>query len=251
MAAGEERVTDQRVACAMVRFTAAKPAAWEMAICPGQDASALPVGKLFGYRVDAGLGCFIDDDSLQALSKYDDEEFYQQRILVELDRSGDYRDWANIVIDQKTGSNLVVFSSGYGDGAYASYWGVGAAGELCCLVTDFAILVEYLEGQSTFRLSEWIGKAIPHADLSRIGLTVRLLPLGEPGDRRLRVQLEGGRCKAVIGNGGKEYSSDRLSYTVAGRIGAYEFRFDEPLLPDAQITLVYGLGVQALEAVAY
>jgi len=219
MATGEEGAVDQRVACAMVRFTAAKPAAWDLAVWPGQDASTLPVGKFFGYGVDAGMGCFIDKDALQALSKEDVEEFFHQRLLGEMEKGGEYRDWANIVIDQQTGGNLVAFSSGYGDGAYASYWGVGAAGGLCCLVTDFAILVESLEGRSTFQLGEWIGKAIPHPDLTRIGLTVRILPLGEPREHRLRVQLEGGSCGAVIANGGKEYSSDRLCYSVSGGIG--------------------------------
>jgi len=247
MATGQGDAVDQRVACAMVRFTTAKPAAWEMAVRPGQEFSALPVGKFFGYGVDAGMGCFIDKDSLQALSKEDNEDFCQQRIIDEMDKDGEYRHWANIIVDPQTGANLIVFSSGYGDGFYPSYWGLEAAGEPCCLVTDFGTLVEHLEGRSTFCVSEWIGKAIPHPDLTRITLTVRLLPLGEPREHRLRVQLEGGSCKAVIANGGKEYSSDRLSYSVSGGIGTYDFRFDEPLLPDAQITLEYGLGVQALE----
>jgi hypothetical protein len=262
--AGEEGVVDQGVACAMVRFTAAKPAAWEMAVHPGQDASALPVGQFFGYGVDAGMGCFIDKNTLQALAEEDAGEFYHERVIGEMYKSGEHRGWTNIVVDQKSGRNLAVFSSGYGDGVYASYWGLGAAGELCCLITDFAILVEDLKGRSTFQISDWIGEAICHPNLSRIGLTVRLLPLDEPQDRwlrvrsppmeraeghRLRVQLEGGRCKAVIANGGKEYSSDRLSYTVYGAIGTYDFRFDEPLQPDAQITLEYGMGVQALEPV--
>ncbi len=259
---GEEGAIDRRVACAMVRFTPSKPAAWEMAVRPGQNPASLPVGKFFGYGVDAGMGCFIDADTLQALSKERAWEFYEQCVLGEMHKGGEYRDWANIVIDQDTGGNLVVFSSGYGDGVYPSYWGVSATGELCCLVTDFAILVEYLKGKATFRLYEWLGKAISHPDLSRIGLTVRLLPLGAlkqltirllplgaQKHHGLRVQLEG-HCKAVIVNAGKEYSSDRLPYSVSSGIGIYDFRFDEALQPDTQITLEYGLGVQALECVA-
>lgn len=240
----------RRVACAMVRFRAAKPVTWEMAVRPGQDASTLPAGKFFGYGVDAGMGCFIDNDTLQTVRKQDEDEFYHERILGGMSQGGQYRDWANIVVDPESGSNLVVFLSGYGDGAYASFWGIGAAGELCCLVTDFALLVEGLKGRSTFPLREWIGKALLHPDLGRIGLSVRLLPLGEPPDHRLQVQLQGGSCKAVIANGAKEYSSDRVSYKVSGGTGTFDFVFDEPLLPDAQITLEYRMGVQALEPVA-
>jgi hypothetical protein len=278
--ADEDGAVGPRVACAMVRFTAAKPVAWEMAVRPGQDASALPVGKFFGYGVDAGMGCFIDKDTLKALPEEGAEESYYERVCGEMHKNGEHRGWANIVVDPETGGNLTVFSSGHGDGDYASYWGLGAAGELCCLITDFAILVEDLKGRSTFQIRDWIGKAILHPDLSRIGLTVRLdvplcahcpekatrgryceehapdrwsrvrSPLERVEGNRLRVQLEVGSCKAVIANGGKEYSSDRLSYTVCGGIGTYDFRFDEPLQPDARITLEYGMGVQSLEPVA-
>jgi hypothetical protein len=235
------------VACAMVRFATGTPTAWEMAVRPGQDASTLPAGRFFGYGVDAGMGCFVDLRSIQALSIAERQDVASHRVTGEMYEGGKYRCAATLVLDENTGGNLVVFSSGDGDGAYASYWGLGAHGEPCCLVTDFGILVEYLQGQSTFRLKEWIGKPIAHPDLNRIGLTVRPLRLGKAGDHRLRLQLKGGSCKAVIVNGDKEYSSDRLPYTVRGRIGTYDFCFDEPLGPDARITLEYGLGAQALQ----
>jgi hypothetical protein len=36
--------------------------------------------------------------------------------------------------------NLIAFSSGYGDGAYATYAGYNANGELCAVVTDFGVV---------------------------------------------------------------------------------------------------------------
>jgi len=45
--------------------------------------------------------------------------------------------WADIVLDAKTGANVVAFSSGMGDGLYSSFCGYDADGELACIATDF------------------------------------------------------------------------------------------------------------------
>ena len=50
------------------------------------------------------------------------------------------RDWADFLLDDKTGLNVVFCSSGWGDGSYASYWGFDRDGEVVCLVTDFQVL---------------------------------------------------------------------------------------------------------------
>lgn len=39
-----------------------------------------------------------------------------------------------------TGLNVMIFSSGYGDGFYASYWGFDDTGSPVALVTDFRVL---------------------------------------------------------------------------------------------------------------
>jgi hypothetical protein len=36
--------------------------------------------------------------------------------------------------------NLLAFSSGYGDGVYATYVGYEAGGEICIVVTDFGVV---------------------------------------------------------------------------------------------------------------
>ncbi|NET37521.1 MAG: DUF4241 domain-containing protein [Cyanothece sp. SIO1E1] len=46
--------------------------------------------------------------------------------------------WANVVVNEANGANVIAFSSGWGDGGYASYWGYDAKGNLASLVTDFA-----------------------------------------------------------------------------------------------------------------
>jgi len=44
---------------------------------------------------------------------------------------------ANIKVSERTEANVITFSSGWGDGGYASFWGYDALGDLTCLVTDF------------------------------------------------------------------------------------------------------------------
>jgi hypothetical protein len=47
--------------------------------------------------------------------------------------------WADVQVDKKTSANVILFSSGWGDGGYASYWDYDASGELTCLVAGFAL----------------------------------------------------------------------------------------------------------------
>jgi hypothetical protein len=56
-----------------------------------------------------------------------------------------YRDtWSWLVFQPEPARNpnIVAFSSGYGDGIYASYVGWDAAGDPVCVVTDFGVIGE-------------------------------------------------------------------------------------------------------------
>jgi hypothetical protein len=45
-----------------------------------------------------------------------------------------------VPLGQPTGANQIAFSTGHGDGFYASYWGYDGTDDIVCLVTDFDIL---------------------------------------------------------------------------------------------------------------
>lgn len=130
---------DQRVAFAKVIFAEGEPVSWVMATAEGQDPSALEEGYLYGYGVDAGTGCFADPRALERLSeKFDDDEMYFQVIIDDMEKTYRHtRSWH----DQSVGEdlNVVMFSSGLGDGVYASYFGLDEAGKVLSLVTDFGI----------------------------------------------------------------------------------------------------------------
>ena len=53
---------------------------------------------------------------------------------------------------QKEGWNIAIFSSGWGDGFYASYIGYDADGNICRFVTDFNILTWPDPSKSSLRI---------------------------------------------------------------------------------------------------
>ena len=130
--------TDQRVAFATVRFLPTEPIAWEMLTLGGQNAATLTPDEIFGYPVDAGVGCFMDvSTGVKLVERMAAEEDYFEVLLEEMRKHYvDTWDW----LDARFGEgNLVAFSAGYGDGVYASYLGRDRQGEIAVVVTDFSL----------------------------------------------------------------------------------------------------------------
>jgi hypothetical protein len=136
--------TDRRVAMARVIFKKGKVVTWEMACKPGQKLSALKPGFLYGYPVDSGTGCFMDDVAARELVKrMDKDPDYFEVLIAELEKVHvPTWGWMNLKLDKKTGANIVAFSSGWGDGFYPSYLGRNEEGELIQLVSDFGVVPE-------------------------------------------------------------------------------------------------------------
>jgi len=131
--------TDERVAFATLRLTQTLPASWEMLTVGNQKISTLEEGELFGYGVDTGTGCFMDLSTSRALSERmaEQEDFYET-LIAEMDKT--YKNtWS--WLDARFGDgNLLAFSSGYGDGVYATYAGRDSNGNISAVVTDFGVL---------------------------------------------------------------------------------------------------------------
>jgi hypothetical protein len=152
------------VALASVRFGRPTVARWEIARCAGDSDEGTP-----GYGVDSGTGCFAD---AQAAAVYvGGERARYQRVTQRLRDEGvdpdDPLAWheafeekladdgpdplggvsasiqkkrfASVVLDAESGGTLVAYSTGVGDGVYASYWGLDAKGRPMMLVTDFGL----------------------------------------------------------------------------------------------------------------
>jgi len=112
------------------------PTTWKQATVAGQDRST-------GYGVDTANGCFADLDVMQVLITYA-ETYECLRKTVNRSRV----EWVDFPLDAAGSSNIIVFSSGYGDGAYPSYFGYDSSGEIVCLATDFGVIAPLPEKQT-------------------------------------------------------------------------------------------------------
>jgi len=152
---------DMRVACAAVHFGDGVPTRWEIATI--KEPNPLRSEERTAYGVDAGTGSFLDVDAARILESLFPREVefenFCDGVIAEMNKTslGNYANcgWANVAVGASTQANLIAFSSGWGDGAYASFWGYDARDQLTSLVTDFALFPKR-RGITT----RWTGAAV-------------------------------------------------------------------------------------------
>ena len=126
-----------RVAAAILRFSDASPVSWERARTVEDDDL-----EMTGYGVDSATGCFLDSSALAIVAtELEPTGLWEQRIEEALEVAPD-DDWfsANIAVSQSPPTNAIAFSTGFGDGLYASWFGLDVAGNAVCLLTDFEVV---------------------------------------------------------------------------------------------------------------
>lgn len=148
-------VGGERYALAKLEFTKNKPVCWEMAVTKDQDPKQLNDDEIYGYSVDAGLGCFMDIQTYREYAAFEKEfmqkapkantwdDYFAPLFKANAEKPKDphdYGDWLNFTVPKNKQDNVVMFHSGWGDGLYASYWGFDKSGEICSLVTDFQVI---------------------------------------------------------------------------------------------------------------
>jgi Protein of unknown function (DUF4241) len=132
---------DRRVAAAMVRVATEEPVSWELALVEGQDPSVLGPGEFFGYGVDAGTGSFTSPEATARLKDLAAYEPYSQALMAGMNPGGGvFPHTFTVEVDPGSGANVVAFSSGFGDGAYASHVGLDRQGRPVVVMTDFGVL---------------------------------------------------------------------------------------------------------------
>lgn len=131
---------DERVAFARLTFSREPAVRWEMAVAEAHEVETLRRGEILGYPVDAGTGAFMDAQAWRAFTerRQRGEEAFYDSLDAELDRTyAPTRSW--LLMDAGPGS-VALFSSGFGDGHYATYWGFDARGNLVAALTDFYVV---------------------------------------------------------------------------------------------------------------
>jgi Protein of unknown function (DUF4241) len=133
-----------RIAFARVDFATKPVVYWQMAQTPGQDASTLKPGYIFGYPVDAGTGSFMDQAAAKAMLAKMADAKKAETITDQWINTGEVSGKAKglqFYINEPVGpNNIIMFQSGWGDGFYASYFGFAADGTVVTLLTDFQVM---------------------------------------------------------------------------------------------------------------
>jgi hypothetical protein len=116
---------------AMLRILDKPTASWELAVRPGQDIRLLGDDEFYGFGVDSGTGAFLDASGRDPLAA-----------AYEHGQSSDAQDGdtETETADPNTGTNLIAYPSGRGDGSYPVWIGRTADGKITCLVADMLLL---------------------------------------------------------------------------------------------------------------
>lgn len=126
---------DERVGFARVCFSNRRVAKWELARLPGQKPLALTDSSVYCYGVDGGMGVFIDSVANQRFA-IRGQATWDSVFMRNTDLPG-YSGY----LHRFSGHNLATFTTGLGDGCYATYIGYDASGKVCRLLTDFGLVV--------------------------------------------------------------------------------------------------------------
>ncbi len=138
----------QRVALARLLISDAPPVRWALAVTDEQDPATLTGDDIFGYGVDAGTGAFVDAGVPAWLAgRYPPSDINGYTALVD--------DWqvrgeaaapalgipyGFALVEPLGPGGAAMFSSGWGDGYYASWVGYDADDRPVVIVTDFAVI---------------------------------------------------------------------------------------------------------------
>jgi hypothetical protein len=117
----------KRVAAAKLVIRDEPAESWEMALLPGQDPRTLMDTEYYGFDVDAGMGCFYDASATPAFARLDRTNVLGDAITSPMS-------------DLETGTNLIAYLSGWGDGAYPTWIGRAADGKVTCFVADMLLM---------------------------------------------------------------------------------------------------------------
>jgi hypothetical protein len=125
---------DERVAFSRIVFSDKPVSKWEFALEKGQAPISLGDTSFYCYGVDAGTGIFIDSVSNAYFSQRSHNE-WEDVFITKAEKNG-YKGY----VHDFEGHNLATFSTGYGDGCYATYIGFDDGGNACQILTDFGLV---------------------------------------------------------------------------------------------------------------
>ena len=144
---------DQRIAAAWLVFGSAAIARWAPAGLDGTARCQPKPGEPAAYGVDSGTGSFLSPEAAVAMTAQPSDQFAERMTEQMRETYVDTREWAMVELPGQL--NVAIFSSGFGDGAYASYWGLDGNDKPVVLLTDFGLLAAPEELRPPKRNKPW------------------------------------------------------------------------------------------------
>ncbi len=132
---------DERVGFSRILFSDNEVVKWEFALPPGQEQISITGDICYAYGVDSGTGLFIDEEANKIFNQKD-LEVWNEVFITSMEKY--YRNTWSYILHEFDGYNLAAFSTGLGDGHYATYVGYDSQGNICRLLTEFG-LIDWLE----------------------------------------------------------------------------------------------------------
>ena len=145
------------IACGKVTFLEAPVTEWVLATTPGQDPATLKALDCFGCGLDrSSIFCFADAVGVRNFVEGKEET---GNTLLDAVLAARQDPFADLILDESNGANLVQTLAGQGNGPTAIFWGLGKKGQIACLVTDFGCLSEYANQTQTIgKVNELVGQ---------------------------------------------------------------------------------------------
>ena len=146
-----------RIAYAKIKFRPEEATRYILAVTEDlteEELNDLEEDEFYGFPVDSGIACFLDVETnpfylsrIDALQQKDAEADYYDEVLA--DEFKEYSgknafsralgDWNDHKPDEASDNNVIMFSSGWGDGYYPAFWGLNENGDTVELVIDFLL----------------------------------------------------------------------------------------------------------------
>ncbi|UCI26969.1 DUF4241 domain-containing protein [Mesorhizobium sp. B2-8-5] len=134
------------IAAATLRFGPGLPMRWELATFVPDRPPAYN-SEFLEFIVDDAVASFMDKSVLTLMAEPEELDDYLADVACSFDRFG-----MDNPIDGNP-LNVAMCDTGYGDGAYRSFWGLDAAGEPLLLITDFEVL-ENADGRENNQVTD-------------------------------------------------------------------------------------------------
>jgi hypothetical protein len=141
---------DQRVAAAWLAFSDRPVVTWEPARLEARPPGT--AGEPAAYAVDSATGAFLSAEAAAEFGSQIDDTLVDA--VTEQMEVNYVPTWNWSIVRVGEDLDFAAFSSGLGDGTYASYWGLDREGAAVVLLTDFGLL-EPPDGLRPARSKPW------------------------------------------------------------------------------------------------